>query len=127
MSTREEKIALRDKGLTYKQIAACLGISYQAVSQSLATYEPRRFHHITEKQCVYPGVRRWMNENKVTFAEFIRRHGKTLHEQNYATLKSVLNGSTDPRKSTIDKILCITGMSYEEAFSEGGKSDDTCN
>ena len=34
MRTYEQKKALRDKGLTYREIAAELGVSHQAVAQA---------------------------------------------------------------------------------------------
>lgn len=35
------------------------------------------------------------------------------------TMYHVLDGTSEPRKATIDKILQETGMKYEECFEEG--------
>ena len=35
-----------------------------------------------------------------------------------STMSRFVNGKTDIKKSNIDKILKVTGMSYEECFAE---------
>lgn len=39
-----------------------------------------------------------------------------------STMCRLLKGDTEPSKSTIDKILALTGLSYEEYFRE-----ETCH
>ena len=120
MVRKEEKMALREQGMTYQQIADHFGITYQAVAQTLSKYEPSRFRYVTENGCVYPNIRNWMNRNKVTKSEFVRRLGLCNCYDNKARLASYLRGECDPSKSTIDKILAVTGMTYEEAFEVVG-------
>ena len=118
MATLEEKMALREQGKTYKEIAEILGISRQAVAQSLGKFQPARHLHITEKQCKYKGVRRWMNENKMTYREMTRRLGYKPNAEQVARVRNRLNGRTIIDKDCIDKILELTGMDYATAFSE---------
>jgi transcriptional regulator with XRE-family HTH domain len=116
MASLQEKQALRDKGMTYQQIADHLGISYQAVANVLSKNNPGRFQFVHENGCVYPNLRRWMNENKVGKRELVRRCGLECLPNNVARFEEYLLGRADPPKKTIDKILRATGMSYEEAF-----------
>jgi len=120
MATRAEKLALREQGMTYRQIADQFGISYQAVAHSLASYNPKRFQYITETGCVYPNLRKWMNDNKVGQSEFARRCQFSNSPGNKNRMRGYLIGLADPPKRTIDKILAVTGMTYEEAFGEAG-------
>lgn len=119
--TKAEKIALREQGLTYRQIADRLGISTQAVAQVLSKRQPSRFRLVAEEGCVYVGIRNWMNENKVGFTELVRRCGLQTAGGTYPRWRSYLTGQCDPPKRTIDKILRVTGLTYEEAF---GRVDD---
>ena len=116
MATKQEKLALREQGMTYQQIADHFGISYQAVAQTLAKYNPNHFQYVTEAGCAYPGLRNWMNDNKAGRSELIRRcHIESTH-QNLSRMRNYLTCKADPPKRVIDKILGITGLTYEEAF-----------
>ena len=68
MAKFEEKVKLREQGMTYAQIADKLGISKQAVAQALSQYNPKQFRFIKETTCIYKGLREWMNKNKVSVA-----------------------------------------------------------
>ena len=116
MATKQEKMALREQGLTYREIAEHLGISHQAVAATLSGCDPRKFHLISESQCAYPGLRNWMNDNKVTNAELVRRCGLTPCSNSFERMRGYLCRRAEPRKRTIDKILSVTGLTYEEAF-----------
>lgn len=61
----------------------------------------------------------------ISIESYIRTQGISLRE--FAnkcgiappTMSRFLSGKTDIQKSNIDKILKVTGMSYEECFKEG--------
>ena len=118
MATKQEKLALREQGMTYQQIADHFGISYQAVAQPLAKYQPNHFHYVTETGCVYPNIRKWLNDNKVNKSEFARRCGFCNQSDRKKRLDGYLKGRCDPPKRVIDKILSVTGLTYEQAFSK---------
>lgn len=122
MATKQEKLALREQGMTYQQIADRLGISYQAVAQALATHNTKHFHYISESCCIYPNLRKWLNENQVSKSELARRCGYAGSPGNTNRVFSYLQGKIDPPKRVIDKILAATGLTYEQAFGEGGES-----
>lgn len=106
----------RDNGLTHSQIAKKYGISRQRVAQVCGKYTPTSFIAITEEQCVYPKWRAWMNDNKVSRAELIRRMGNVASEKSFERLSSYMRGVNHPTKATIDKLLAATGLTYEELF-----------
>lgn len=107
----------RDSGMTYRQIAAKYGVSYQCVSVACGR-NGGSFRPFDSKQVVYPNLRKWLNENKVTKREFVRRMDKVPSEGSIQRLTRWFNGSFNPNKETIDNALSVTGMSYEELFAK---------
>lgn len=108
----------RESGKSVTEIAKIYGVSYQAVAQAVAKRGIGHFKHYTEENCIYPNFRKWLNDNKVTRSEFSRRIGIPPSATNNRRISQYFIGCTDPRKSTVDKMLEITGMTYEELFKE---------
>ena len=67
------------------------------------------------KDMKYPVIEKYMIDHNLSLREFARRCGVPS-----SVLCRLLNGETEPVKSTIDKILIETGMSYEHCFKDGG-------
>lgn len=63
----------------------------------------------------YPVIEKYIIDHNLSLRKFARRCGIPS-----STMCRLLNGETEPSKSTIDKILVETGMSYEVCFKEGG-------
>lgn len=110
------------RGLSRREIAEKYGVSKQAVHQACGKYAPGHFRDITEKGCVYPNLRNWMNENNVGYMELARRMGLLACRKNIQTNQGWMSGRCDPRKETIDKMIAITGIPYEKLFAK--ESDD---
>ena len=108
----------REKGKTYQEIAKQFGVSYQAVAVALGKHHPGHTRPLTEKQCIYPNLRRWMNENKISQAELIRRMGKMVGGRTSEMVRGWLIGRSYPKKPDIDILLKVTGLTYEELFKE---------
>ena len=106
----------RAKGLTYQQIAEKYGVSKQNVAQSCGKHGPNHFRSWTAESCVYPNVRKWLNKSKMTKNELIRRLGAKPHVNTHRVVGNYLQGKSYPSKQTIDKLLSITGLTYEEFF-----------
>ena len=118
MHKYEEIKNLRAQGMTYQQIADKLGVSTQVVSVALRRTN-NNFKIYTEKRCVYVNIRYWLNKNQVTINEFITMLGLMVCESTRWRYRRILNGFAEPSKSDIDRILEITGLTYEQAFIEG--------
>ena len=118
-SKRKQMQMLRDQGLKHKEIAEKFGVSRQYAAMVCGRCDPKYFIPIGE-DCIYPNLRKWMNENKVSRKEFLRRMGLTPHNSNYERFSSYITGNNHARKPYIDKMLEVTGMTYETLFYTEG-------
>ena len=101
---KDEYIKLRQKGMTYDEIAKQYGVSKQAVEQAI---HPRKL----KINCVYPVIEAWMQDHHMTVAKFADLLGVR-----YCTARYVLSGEEEPKKTFIDSVRNATGFTYEEAF-----------
>lgn len=104
-------LAEREKGLTYREIAEKYGVSYQSVHATCCSVEGAYQMIIIERGCIYPNLRKWLNEDK-------NRKKRFFEQVKCCGIRDVLKGEKQPRKGTIDAMLRITGMTYEEMFME---------
>lgn len=117
----EKMKKMRSEGMSYRQIAAEFGISYQRVHQMIGT--ECHFRPVKEDECIYKGLRDWMNENRYSRTHFVRLlYGKTQSETQ-KRIAGVLRGK-GCTKTLIDRILDVTGLPYEVAFKVEGESND---
>lgn len=121
MVDTKEVFRLSGEGLNYRQIAEVVGCSRRHVSSILRGTVIRNFRPITN--CIWPGLARWMNENECSKTELLRKMGGNPWDCTLKRLSSWMQGEYDPPKREIDKILKVTGMTYEECF--GGAEDGT--
>jgi hypothetical protein len=125
MADKAAMLADREAGMMYKQIAEKHGVSAQYVAFVCSKYSSNHFRHVSETGCIYPNWRRWVNENKISKNEMLRRMGQAVVARNSERLREVMKGEILPRKDYIDKLLTVTGMSYEMLFSDTlWRSDD---
>ena len=108
-------LAERERGLSYQQIADKHGVSIQAVCMACAM-QGGYFRPYTEDTCVYPYLRRWLNENRINRNEFIRRMGLIPRGNENIRFGLYFRGEHYPSKQTIDKMLAVTGLTYEQLF-----------
>ena len=104
--------------MTLQEIAKKHGVTHQCVAMAVCKYNISYFRPVTQKQCIYPNIRKWMNDNKVSQAEIIRRMGVEVGGGTSTKFRAWLRGENEPRKRDIDMLLKITGMTYEEMFRE---------
>ena len=120
MTTREQCIQLSEQGLSQTEIAKIVGVSKQRVAHIIGKYCPGHFVKLTKVQNVYPNWRNWMNENRVTRREFVRRMGWKAEPSNTRLLSIWMSGKKYPQKKSIDLILKVTGLTYEQLFYKDG-------
>lgn len=119
MSKAELYRAEREKGKTYRQIAEEFGVSYQRVAEACSGAGMQCFCPYTEKRCIYPHLRRWLNDNRVGLSEFVERMGYVSCSRTNDRVRDCLRGRYYPTKKMIDKMIAVTGLTYEELFKEG--------
>lgn len=61
----------------------------------------------------YIGIEKYIEVEGISLREFARKCNIPV-----STISRFVNGKTDIKKSNIDKILKVTGMTYEECFME---------
>ena len=102
----------RQEGKSYAKIGQELGISRQYAHRlacdGLKAY---RFRRMTEKNCVFPVLRAWMNKYKVGTQTLAKELGLT-----YPQLYNKITGKTEFKKSEIDTLLFVTALPYEQIF-----------
>lgn len=121
-SKRKQMQILRDQGLKHREIAEQFGVSRQYVAMVCGKCDPAYYIPVGDS-CVYPNLRAWMNENKVSRNEFVRRMGLTTNQRNIERFGAYLRGEAHPRKQYIDKMLAVTDITYEELFYQEGNDD----
>lgn len=98
------------KGMTYEEIAELFGVSRQAVHSAINRSNDG-FRAASVRKVKYVGLRDWLMENRINVGELEKRiGGNRLHQ--------AIKGKGNPQKSTIDAILAVTGLTYEECFKE---------
>ena len=113
-----EAYRMRLEGATLQSIADKFGVSLERVRQIIPPIEGKTWSKdSTWSRCVYPGIGQWLYENRCTYAKLAELVGVPQ-----GTMSRWMNGVHKPSKPTIDKILKVTGMTYEQAFGEGDSS-----
>ena len=121
----DEYLELRAQGKTCREIAELYGVTTQAVSQVIAQNGTGiGFRAFNETACIYPNLRRWLNENKVSRQQLARLIGLVSYHYSANRVAGWLKGETDPPKWAIDKLLQLTGLTYEKLFHQEKTEED---
>lgn len=138
METWERNIeiykAVRSGEKSEYAVAKELGISRQRVNQIMDTLDTiesavpkqqrvKRKFNVSTARVVYPAIREWMDENKITLKQFDAMTGTPSNTQN-TPLRRFLQGETRIKIDLIKKILEVTGLTFEEAFYMPGESNE---
>ena len=111
MSKRADLVRrMHAKGMTYEEIGEIFVFSKQRAQQLAHSHPGDGFHANTIAKIKYVGLRNWMLENRVKVCDLEKQCGSRLHR--------ALSSEGNPTKKLIDKILAITGLTYEECFKE---------
>ena len=110
---------MRDEGYSYAKIADACGVSKQRVFQLIGGIHHKTPKLLTETECVYPNLRKYMNENKISRMSLARQIYGEVTSRHYERLNKFLNGTTYVyiNKHMLDRILSITGLTYEQLFA----------
>lgn len=108
---KEEVKRLRGAGMSYQAVGERFGVSKQRIHQ-ITHPKPRKRKSPNTDGIKYPKIKQYLEENNVKVTALATACGVTN-----ATMWGNMRGG-GMRKSTIDAILKVTGLTYEEAFSE---------
>lgn len=109
--TREQKVeaySMLLDGHTMQEVGEKFGVSRQRIQMLFPAVG-----RCGGRNYVYPNITKWMIENRMSGAELAKLVGVSASQ-----VSSWFRGLHDPRKCFIDRILAVTGMTYEEAFYE---------
>ena len=113
--TMKRILELRKKGRSCREIAAECGCSFQYAAQVISQKDCP-FKGIDERRCIYRGLREWMNGTETGFAELGKRvYGGKAADKKTALYRK-LNGGVELKLHEINRLIDITGRSYEELF-----------
>lgn len=113
MTKTEKYIALRSSGMTYEAIANKYGISRQAVHSAIRKHNTRAIN-VKPQTVVFTGLRNWMNDNHIFVSDLERMTGEHLRQ-------ALRSGKINIQ--SISTILKVTGLTYEQAFSQQQKEE----
>lgn len=112
--TNEQKVEayrMRLEGATLQECADRFGVTRECIRKITPPVETHKRGRPAYKSCIYPNLRALLSENRYGYSDFAK-----LCVASEQAIFNALTGKVNPRKSTIDKILDATGMTYEEAF-----------
>lgn len=117
--TEEIRAELREElenGATLQSIADRYGLSRQRIAQ--ITGGVGKMRDWKKTYSIYPAIDSWMKYTHTTYTGLCETLGYSCSASAQVNLKRVLMGQNEPRKTVIDAILSVTGLTYEEAFKE---------
>lgn len=107
------KLYLEDRknGMTYREIADKYGVSYQSVHTCCTKVDGTYHIKVNRKNCIYPNLRAWLNADKDRMKRFFQ-------EMKGCSIREYMRGEMQPKKDIIDRMLALTGMTYEVMFAQ---------
>ena len=108
---REMAVTMLESGCTYAQVARNLGCSRQYIQKTFGCQKFREMRDQARiRKCKYPAIMRYLVENDMTEAEFAKR----CYVSRATMTKMLVYGKVS--NATVEQVLRVTGMSFEEAF-----------
>ena len=110
---------LRHEGLTLSEVAEKTGYSSSYVCRLVDSGKGGRFFAKKKTDCIYPGLRSYINSNAVTtkqIAEILNYKWTKVTGQKIVRL---LRGEEQFRMPQIRALMKHSGMSFEELFGGG--------
>ena len=114
---KREALKLRvEENMTYAEIADQMGVSKAYVALLLKdSVKKPNFHRWAWDSTPYPVLTQWMNEHQMSKMQLATALGYAPSSNNqYVVYRRLREGNLT--KNEIDKLLRITGISYENLF-----------
>lgn len=101
------------EGNSVRDAAEKFGVSHQRIYKKFDTlgfdFKCNKNYRVASR---YPNIAKWLNDHKYNERNLAEKAGVS-----YSTINKFLNGKQNLRRSNIQKILYVTGLTYEEAFA----------
>ena len=110
-------IGMLESGMTYNAVAKQYGVSRQRIYQVVHARDGMGRNLLMLQRCIYPGLAHRLCDMDIRVGELSDMVGCSI-----ATMSGYLNGEKQPKLSVINKLIDITGATYEELF-RGGEDD----
>lgn len=107
---------MRKNGDSFQKIVDSLGVSRQWIWVIIHRDGNVPYQQKLLNRVIFPAIRNYLHKNRISITQF-----SVLCNVSYRTMYQRITGQTDILKRTIDQILRVTGMTYEEAFKEDEK------
>ena len=104
---RRGLVSLREGGMSLQQLSERYGVPVSYARHVIYNPPTRK----TYKRVIYPNIRAWLLEQQISIQEFCGLIGVTP-----GCFRLWFTNGENPSKYYIDKILAVTGLTYEEAF-----------
>ena len=114
---KEQMEEMFRKGMTYAQIGKEFGLSRQRVYQIIGGSYRNNYHGIKPENCVYVELHNYLIANRMSISAFTRKAYGCYLPRYCKQISNAFKGKDVP-KSVVDKILSVTGLTYEQAFGE---------
>lgn len=117
--TEEEIKTLYQEHIAGESLASLgqkYGVSRQRIAQLVGGTGDR--YYTIKRRSKYPGLDNWMVKNRITYAYLCKLMGYKPSVASQVRVGNICQGEIDPRKKDIDKLIKISGLSYEELFAE---------
>ena len=108
--------SLVKEGYSQKEIGKICGVSHQRIAQLMGARG--KSYMRTKPRSVYRGLSDWMIENDITYTTLNSMMGYTNCASSAKNLSARLMGRTELRMRDIDKLIDLSGKTYEELFGK---------
>ena len=99
------------EGASYSDVAKKYSLSRERIRQLFSPIMERDMRK--RNGCIYPNFASWLKEKDLSYNKFAEMAGISGQQ-----VSLVMSGKGNPTKIWIDKILEVTGMTYEECFAK---------
>ncbi len=107
-----DMVSMRLNGSSLQEIGDKYGYSREYVRKWMPQgLRGRIKSELAIDKTVYPALKEWLIRRDMPISVFSK-----MCKVNKCTMDKILHGEVSPTKSNIDKILSVTGFTYEHAF-----------
>lgn len=108
-----EALQMLLNGATYEEVGRKYMLSTETIRKMFSNILDRGTRRHSRVECIYQGLGEWCEKNGYTAHSFEKKLGV-----GNGVMRKAFRGESYLRMDNIDKILDLTGMTYEECFAK---------